>query len=85
MEVQGESLEKARVILTELLVTLDRDRGAEVAANLGSLYSFLLGELVHVGVRADPHRLDRVTNMIAELRDAFAQLASAPVATAASA
>jgi flagellar protein FliS len=85
VEAQGECLEKARTILTELLVTLDRDRGAEVAANLGSLYSFLLGELVQVGIRADVRRLDRVTNMIGELRDAFAQLASAPAAAAASA
>jgi flagellar secretion chaperone FliS len=83
VEVQGECLEKARVILTELLVTLDHDRGAEVAANLGALYSFLLGELVQVGIRADVHRLDRVTNMIGELRDAFAQLATSHVAVAA--
>ena len=84
-EAQGEHLEKGRVILTELLVTLDHERGAEVAANLGSLYSFLLGELVQVGIRGDLSRLDRVTNMIAELRDAFAQLASAPAAAAQSA
>ena len=83
VEAQGECLEKARVILTELLVTLDHDRGAEVAANLGALYSFLLGELVQVGIRADMHRLDRVTNMIGELRDAFAQLATSYVAAAA--
>jgi flagellar secretion chaperone FliS len=83
VEAQGECLEKARVILTELLVTLDHDRGAEVAANLGALYSFLLGELVQVGIRADLHRLDRVTTMIGELRDAFAQLASSHTAVAA--
>jgi flagellar protein FliS len=83
VEAQGECLEKARVILTELLVTLDHDRGAEVAANLGALYSFLLGELVQVGIRADVHRLDRVTNMIGELRDAFAHLATSNVAAAA--
>jgi flagellar protein FliS len=83
VELQGECLEKSRNVLTELLVTLDRERGGEVAANLGALYSFLLGELVQVGIRADMRRLDRVTNMIAELRDAFAQLSVSPVATAA--
>lgn len=82
-DVQGEQLEKARNVLTELLVTLDRERGGEVAANLSALYSFLLGELVQVGVRADVARLDRVTAMIAELRDAFAQLTSSPAAAAA--
>src|SRR5689334_10172567 len=72
-EVQGEQLEKSRNILTELLVTLDRERGGEIAINLSALYSFLLGELVQVGVRADEARLGRVTHMIEELRGAFAQ------------
>ena len=85
IEAQGVCLEKARDVLTELLVTLDRDRGGEVAANLAALYSFLLGELVHVGVRADAARLDRVTGMIGDLRDAFAQASTSAVAAAKSA
>ena len=83
MEAQGVCLEKGRDVLTELLVTLDRERGGEVASNLAALYSFLLGELVQVGIRADAARLDRVTHMIAELRDAFAQASTAAVVTAA--
>lgn len=82
-DAQGVSLEKARNVLTELLVTLDCERGGEVAANLTALYSFLLGELVQVGIRADVARLDRVTHMIAELRDAFAQASTSAIATAA--
>jgi flagellar protein FliS len=66
-------------------VTLDQERGGEVAANLGALYSFLLGELVQLGVRADVPRLDRVTRMIGELREAFAQVANTPVPAARSA
>jgi flagellar protein FliS len=82
-ETQGVSLEKGRDVLTELLVTLDRERGGEVASNLAALYSFLLGELVQVGIRRDTARLDRVTHMIGELRDAFAQLSTSPLAAAA--
>lgn len=82
-DLQSECLEKGRTVLTELLVTLDREKGGEVAANLGALYAFLLGELVQVGVRSDVRRLDRVTNMIAELRDAFAHASASPVALAA--
>ena len=81
-DVKSDHLEKARNVLTELLVTLDREKGGEVAANLGALYSFLLGELVQVGVRGDVARLDRVTHMIGELRDAFAQLSTSPAAAA---
>ena len=83
--LQSESLEKARNVLTELFVTLDRERGGEVAANLGALYSFLLGELVQVGIRSDAARLDRVAHMIGELREAFAQVAATPVVGARSA
>ena len=80
---QSDQLEKGRNVLTELLVTLDRERGGEVAANLSALYSFLLGELIQVGVRGDVARLDRVSHMIGELRDAFAQLSTTPAAAAA--
>jgi flagellar secretion chaperone FliS len=82
-ELQGEHLEKSRNILTELLVTLDRERGGEIAVNLSALYSFLLGELVQVGVRADHARLERVTHMITELRSAFAEASQAPIARSA--
>jgi flagellar protein FliS len=82
-ETQSECLEKGRNVLTELLVTLDRERGGEVAANLGALYSFLLGELVQVGIRPDVARLDRVAHMISELREAFAQVSATAAVTAA--
>jgi flagellar secretion chaperone FliS len=82
-ELQGEHLEKSRNILTELLVTLDRERGGEIAVNLSALYSFLLGELVQVGVRADHARLERVTHMITELRSAFAEASQVPIARSA--
>lgn len=81
-DVQAECLDKARNVLTELLVTLDRERGGAVAVNLAALYSFLLGELVQVGIRADVARLDRVSHMIGELRDAFAQVATTSLAAA---
>lgn len=82
-ELQGVHLEKSRNILTELLVTLDRERGGEIAINLSALYSFLLGELVQVGVRADSACLDRVTHMIEELRSAFAEASQTPLARSA--
>lgn len=83
IEAQGVCLEKGRDVLTELLVTLDRDRGGEVASNLAALYSFLLGELVQVGIRGDVARLHRVTGMISDLRDAFASASTSAVASAA--
>ena len=83
VEARGELLEKARAVVTELLVTLDHDRGGDIARNLSGLYSFILSELVQAGARPSAERLDRVTVMVGELRDAFAQIAATPMPQAA--
>lgn len=75
-ELRGATLERCRAILTELLVTLDHDRGAGIARELSGLYTFFLAELVDVGTHRDARRLDRITAMVGELRDAFAQAAA---------
>jgi flagellar secretion chaperone FliS len=83
-------LERARAALTELLVTLDRDKGGDLAGRLLALYTFMLGELAVLGVKPDAARLDAIIGIATELHAAFAQVAqgapgaSAPVAVAAS-
>ena len=79
-ELRGTSLERARAALGELLVTLDHDRGGEISRQLSGVYAFLLTELVDIGIRPSAGRLERVTTMLAELRDAFAQIGSTGLA-----
>lgn len=80
VELRLASVDRARAALAELLATLDMERGGAVAAQLGSLYTFLLSELVELGSRPQPERHDRVIAMAAELREAFATIAAAPAA-----
>ena len=68
-------LDKSRAAITELLVTLDEAKGGAIATNLRSLYSWILTELLDIGMRPDVHRLDKVIAIAGELRDAFAQIA----------
>ncbi len=75
-ELRSATLEKCRAIITELLVTLDHERGGTLAQELSSLYTFFLSELVDVGMNPDAGRLDRITGMVSELRDAFVQAAA---------
>ncbi len=70
---RSDALERARAGLTELLVSLDRGRGGEIAGNLSSLYVFWLSELSVLGVKPDLTRLDAIVAMIGELRGAFAE------------
>jgi flagellar protein FliS len=72
---RSDALSVCRAVLTELLVTLDRQRGGDMALQLGSIYSFLLGELTTLGLRPDVARLERITRIVQELRYAFAQVA----------
>lgn len=85
-DVEGRvtQLDKVRAAIGELLATLDFDRGGDIARQLSALYAFFLSELTDLGTRADVERLDRISAMVQELRDAFAQIAgtahSAPAA-----
>lgn len=80
LAARSDALSVCRSVLTELLVTLDRDRGGDMAVHLGAIYSFLLGELTTLGIKPDRQRLERITRIVQELRDAFAQVAlTAPV------
>ena len=85
LEARSAALEKARSAMCELLVTLDREKGGALAAQLASIYSFLLGELSTLGIRPEARRFERVIKIVRDLRDAFAKAAEslAPAAPAA--
>jgi flagellar secretion chaperone FliS len=70
-ETRIESFAKARDAVGELLATLDRAKGGAVAGQLGGLYTFFLRELAALGIDPAVDRLDRVTAMVRELREAF--------------
>ncbi|MCC6316050.1 MAG: flagellar export chaperone FliS [Gemmatimonadaceae bacterium] len=70
---RSEALDRARAGVTELLVTLDREKGGEIAGNLASLYTFWLSELSVLGVKPKVERLDAISAMVTDLRAAFAE------------
>jgi len=70
------SVGKARDAIMELVVTLDTDRGGEIARNLKSLYAFILSELSDVVPSPDAVRLERVIKIVTDLRSAFDTIAN---------
>lgn len=70
-----ENLGRAREIISELLGTLDLERGGAIAIDLSMLYSFLLGELVDVGMKRDAIRLGRLIGIVNTLGTAFSDAA----------
>lgn len=69
--VVNEELQRAQAIVSELLFTLDRDKGGKVAESMASLYDFCLDRLIRANVGKDMTLLDPVVEVLTGLRDAW--------------
>lgn len=78
----GKAILKTQEIITELQVSLDMEKGGEIAKNLMSLYIFFNKELTEANINKDLNRLDPILKMLSELceswRQAAASTANAP-------
>ncbi len=73
---QNDFLQKAQKIVVELLSTLDREQGGELADNLSSLYGFVLDQLMDANVNDNETSLNNAAKTLGELREAWAAIAS---------
>jgi flagellar secretion chaperone FliS len=58
---------KACQIIEELNVTLDMEKGGEIAKNLRSLYAFMLRHLTEANLTKDTEKVQHVINLLDEL------------------
>jgi len=75
--VAHQRLRRAEDILSELLATLDHERGGDIASHLQGIYVFCLAELNKARVERDADKIDWVHRQLSELREAWAQIAGA--------
>jgi len=75
--VAHQRLRRAEDILSELLATLDHERGGDIASHLQGIYVFCLAELNKARVEQDADKIDWVHRQLSELREAWAQIAGA--------
>ncbi len=73
------SLGKARGIVSELLATLDFDKGGRIASDLSSIYSWLLGEMADIGMQRNARHVDRLVQIAEALRAGFTGAATLSV------
>ncbi|GMV89623.1 MAG: hypothetical protein AMXMBFR81_25540 [Chthonomonas sp.] len=74
LETQNDKLQRAQRIVTELMASLDMQRGGELSKNLFGIYSYVLNELVEANLTDKPEPLDRSIKIISDLRDSWASL-----------
>lgn len=74
VEDANRDLLKAQDIVTELRVTLDFDKGGDIARNLDALYDFCFTRLLDANVRKDPELLPAVQSTLAQLAESWDEM-----------
>lgn len=67
IEKYGICIQKTQAIITELQVSLDMDKGGEIAKNLMSLYLYFNEELVDASITMNKKKIEFVLNMMTQL------------------
>ena len=70
----NERLKRAEAIVQELLATLDMSQG-EVSERLSAIYNFCRRLLTEARLEQNAEKIDQVIELLAELRDAWAEVA----------
>lgn len=73
---KGLYLGKALAIVTELMNSLDRDQGGEIAERLEQLYRYVIETLSQANLKQDPGLLDGPVRVLKELKEGWNALAA---------
>ncbi len=70
-EAKGHTLDKTSEIIFELLTTLDKDKGGEIASSLANLYNFVLREITDANTNQNTKALENAIKILSELRESW--------------
>ncbi len=74
LDLVNTAVLKAQDIITELMVSLDFEKGGELAPKLFGLYRFFNEQLMEANLRKDAEPLRSVRSMMGELREAWSRI-----------
>ena len=77
----GKSILKSQEIITELQVSLDMEKGGEIAKNLMALYIFFNRQLTDANIKKDKAIVDSILKMMSELCESWRQAAASSATT----
>jgi flagellar protein FliS len=77
IEVTHNKLRRAEDIIVHLRSTLDLEQGGDVAQRLSAIYSFCIRHLSQARITRDATKVDEVSSLLSELREAWGTIASA--------
>ncbi len=75
IEARWKNSHRAREIINHLFMTLDLEKGGEIASNLEALYTYMLQRLLDVDVKNDARAAEEVIELLEPLRASWSELA----------
>ena len=75
IQVAHNNLVRAQAVITELLDSLDFERGGDIASNLAQIYMYLRSRLIEANLRKDARPALEVARLLRELLPAWEQAA----------
>ncbi len=76
IEQYGIHIQKAQAIITELQVSLDMEKGGDIARNLMSLYVFFNEELMDATISHNKQKIEFVQSKMDELAESWRTIAN---------
>jgi len=73
-EAKNNTLNKTSDIIFELLTTLDKDKGGEIASSLANLYNFVFREITDANTNLNTKALDNAIKILSELRESWGSI-----------
>ncbi|MBN2050588.1 MAG: flagellar export chaperone FliS [Spirochaetales bacterium] len=74
LDLISNAIIKTQDLVTELMVSLDFEKGGDIAKNLLSLYMFFNRQLMEANMRKEGEPLTHVRKMLFELRGAWTEV-----------
>ena len=73
--VKRDALSRSMAIIGELHATLNMKEGGQIAVSLDALYSYVNARLLDANMKGDASAIDESIRLIAQLREAWAEIA----------
>jgi flagellar protein FliS len=74
-EMRWKNCHRAQEIISHLFMTLDLEKGGEIASNLEAIYAYMLRRLLDVDVKNDARAAEEVIELLEPLRASWKELA----------
>ena len=75
IEAANNYIIRSQDIIRELMNTLDREKGGEIADNLYNLYDYMNRQLIEANIKKNAEKVELVEEMMLELLESWQQIA----------